>query len=272
MKLSNFLFLLAAVVVGTRLGSDEGTDDDWVVPESPLSGEFSDDLPGLRLRLVLRGKKKKNAGKKRGSTGGGDWGSIKLGGFKAVFPRPSLPRLLGTNNLKATSAVYPNMVYFDIPIVAQTVSVSSGAVSAYIAVTGPSFIANWSSFQDVFGQYVIVGAKFEVRVTVCSSGQGTVFVGMSDEATGSAVGSNLVFLPHIEIPIPPTLVNVPEVQRIDWICREPNDLQFYNMSSSQASTSLQFYAATATTGTGASTSATLFVTGTVRVCVRGYNA
>jgi hypothetical protein len=213
----------------------------------------------------------KKGGKKKGRNGGANpssWGSIRLGGFSAVFPKPSLPRLLGTNNLAAGSAIYPR-VYLDLPITPQSIAVSSGAVSTYIAI-GASIIANWSDWENVFAEFTILGARFEARVAVCASGQGMLCLGISDESIGAALGSGTLNLPHIELPIPPTLVNQPQVQRIDWICRTPNDLQFYPVASTEASTSIQAYAATATTGTGASTSATIWITGTVRVCFQGF--
>jgi hypothetical protein len=213
-----------------------------------------------------KGGKKGNKGKSKG--GGGSWGRIQLGGFSAVFPKPSLPRLLGTNNLAASNAVYPR-VYLDLPVVAQSVAMSSGAVAAYINVAS-TIISNFSSFGDCFAQFTILGARFEVRPTVVASGQGMVLLAMSDESTGAALGAPVANLPHIEVPIPPTLTNQPIVQRLDWICREPNDLQFYSTGSTEASTSIQVYAATATTGTGASTSSTLYITGTVRVCFQGF--
>jgi hypothetical protein len=214
-------------------------------------------------------KKKSKRKNNQGGGGGGSWGQIRLGGFSAVFPKPSLPRLLGTNNMQAGNAVYPR-VYLDLPIVAQSVAISSGAVAAVINVA-QAIISNFSSFADCFAQFTILGARFEVRVTVVASGQGLVFLAMSDESVGAALGAPVANLPHIEVPIPPTLTNQPAVQRIDWICREPNDLQFYSTGSSEASTSIQAYAATATTGTGASTSATLYITGTVRVCFQGFS-
>jgi len=197
------------------------------------------------------------------------WGSIQLGGFSAVFPKPSLPRLLGTNNLGAGASTYPR-VYLDLPITSTSFALSSGGISAYTAVAGaliPNFVANWG---NVFAQFTILGARFEARVTVVSSGQGLVLLGFSDESTGSAVGSALAYLPHIELPIPATLVNQPSVQRLNWLCREPNDLTFYPTTNAQASTSVQVYAATATTFTGASTSCTIVLTGTLRICFQGY--
>jgi hypothetical protein len=210
-----------------------------------------------------KGKKKNKNPKSK------PWGSISLGGFSAVFPKPSLPRLLGTNNLAAGAATYPR-VYLDLPITSTSLALSSGALSTYINVAGsliPNFVANWA---NVFAQFTILGARLEARVTVVGSGQGLVLLGFSDESVGSAVGSALAYLPHIELPIPGTLVNQPSVQRLNWLCREPNDLTFYATTNSQASTSVQAYAATATTFTGASTSCTIVITGTLRLCFQGY--
>jgi len=208
----------------------------------------------------------KSKGKKKESSK--PWGSIQLGGFSAVFPKPSLPRLLGTNNLRAGSSVYPR-IYLDLTITGQTFSISSGAVSAYLNIA-TAIIANFSNFADCFSTFTILGLRLEARITVVASGQGLVLLAFSDESTGAAVGAACQYLPHIEVPIPPTLTNQPNVQRLDWLCREPNDLLFYSTASTEASTSLQVYCATATCGTGASTSATLYVTGTVRVCFQGY--
>jgi hypothetical protein len=215
-------------------------------------------------------KKQGKGKKKKAPSQEGAWGSIRLGGFSAVFPKPSLPRLLGTNSLAAGSATYPR-VYLDLPMTATSLALSSGALSTYVNVAGaliPNFVANWG---NVFSMFTILGARLEARVTVCASGQGLVLLGFSDESVGSAVGSALAYLPHIELPIPASLVNQPEVQRLDWLCRTPNDLQFYATSNAEASTSIQAYAATATTFTGASTSATIVITGTLRVCFQGYS-
>jgi hypothetical protein len=213
---------------------------------------------------------KPNPKKKKSPQAKKPWGSISLGGFSAIFPKPSLPRLLGTNNLSGQNATYPR-VYLDLPITTTSLALSSGAISTYVNVAGalmPNFVANWG---NVFSMFTILGARLEARITVVSSGQGLVLLGFSDESVGSAVGSALAYLPHIELPIPATLVNEPIVQRLNWLCRTPNDLQFYATSNAEASTSIQAYAATATTFTGASTSCTIVLTGTLRICFQGFS-
>jgi hypothetical protein len=188
------------------------------------------------------------------------------------FPIPRLPSWLGAGNrLMSNAAVYPR-VDLDFPMAVINVPVASGAVAQVVNFDASTLIPNWSSrIQNLFREYCIVGARFEFTLTGVTNAQGCVVI-FVDETLATAPNAGSMFVPHLEVPIvqypgeasahPLTLSYKPSGSY--------TDLEWTPCASPVTRTWLKFFASTANTGTGASTTAVILVRGTLALAFRGY--
>jgi len=198
---------------------------------------------------------------------------VKLGAgpvnLEARFPMPRLPSWLGAaNRLAANAAVYPR-VDLDFPIVLQNVLVTAGGSNTVVALDPSVLISGWSSrIQNLFREFCVVGARFELTLTSATNPAGCVLV-FVDETLATAPNTGSLYVPHMEIPIvsSPNGMNTQLVSYmpsgsytdLDWIpCAAPTSKQW-----------LKFYAA-AVTGTGGTTTATILLRGTIAMAFRGF--
>jgi hypothetical protein len=213
------------------------------------------------------GKRKGKKGKKGG--GGRMVNVTGPGGFALRFPIPRLPSWLGAaDRLQANAAVYPR-VDLDFPIIIQALSVSAGAISSVIAVDPNVLVSSWSSrVQNLFREYCMVGLRLEFTLTGTTAGQGLVVV-FVDETLATAPNAGSLYVPHMEIPLVQSVTG-----RTQLLSYKPSgsytDLDWIPCASTSSKQWIKLYANTATTGTSASTVATIMVRGTMALAFRGY--
>lgn len=191
------------------------------------------------------------------------------GGFRLDFPMPRLPRWLGTPNLSAGDAVYPR-VNLDIPIVVSTQAIAAGA----IAISSPIDSTNIPNFATRFGslfkEFAIVGARFELRVCAVTSPQG-VLLAYIDENSNAAPTSTALNYAHAECPLVSSSVDsTGSIHKVEWVAKSYADLTWDSTGTSGNVGYLKLFASSGTTGTNASTTAQVLVTGVFAVCFRGY--
>jgi len=161
-------------------------------------------------------------------------------------------------------------VDLDFPIIIQNVSVVTGGCATVIAIDPSVLVPNWSSrIANLFREYCVAGIRLEHSLTTVSSPQGLLVV-FVDETLATAPNAGSLFVPHMEIPI----VSLPADASTQMLSYKPSgsytDLQWTPVSSPAALQWVKYYAATASTGTSASTGATVVVRGTIALCFRGY--
>ncbi len=191
------------------------------------------------------------------------------GGFRLDFPIPRLPKWLGTPNLSQANSVYPR-VDLDIPIVISSQAVAAGAI-AISSNIDTSNVPSWSTrFGATFKEFAIVGARFELRVTSSTNGQGVVLAYI-DENSNAAPTSTALNYPHAEIPLVSNSVDsTGSIHRVEWVARSYADLTWDAIGTSGIVGYLKLFASNAATGTGATTTANILVSGVFAVCFRGY--
>jgi len=192
------------------------------------------------------------------------------GGFRLDFPVPRLPRWLGTPNLAASNSVYPR-VNLDIPLLIETASITTGSLASVVNID-TSAIENWSTrFQSLFQEFAIVGARFEMRVTTVSSGQGLVLAYIDENSASAPTSAIALSRPHAEIPICSTSVDTTgSIHSVEWVARSYADLTWDPTSTSGVVAYLKLFASVAGTGTSSTTGAAISITGALAVCFRGF--
>jgi len=215
------------------------------------------------------GKKKGKGKKKGGGGGGGSWGSVRIGGFQASFPKPRIPRLLGSaSSLSAANSVYPR-VDLDVPFVGLQQAIAAGAVSVAVPLD-TTVISNWASrFGALFKEYAIVGASLEVRCQGPITAQQGYFAVAIDEKDGTAPTSAILFVPRLDVLISTT--ESPNVHKVKWAPHDFLDLQWTETATNVTSVWLKVFASNAATFTAGTTVANVLVTGTIAVSFRGYH-
>jgi hypothetical protein len=197
--------------------------------------------------------------------------TLDVSGFlqKMGLPVPRLPFMIGSDaDLNATNAVYPKMVKLDFPIIPQILTLSSGGLVSVININ-VNLIEEITSIQGLFAEYAIVGARFEYRVNATGTPQGLYLAYVSEKDSAVPTGAQALNSPHIE-----GLVNnteSPSCHRIAWKAADYLDMDWTTTaSSSDTPIYLKTFASTSTTGTSASTSAQILITGALALCFRGY--
>ncbi len=209
----------------------------------------------------------KNKGRTQ-QRGGGDMINVTAGRFRMEMPMPRLPRWLGTPNLSANNAVYPR-INLDMPTTLQVLGVAAGALASSTTIDS-SLIPNFATrFGATFKEFAIVGVRFELRLTATSTPQGFI-LGYIDEFSNAAPTSTSLNYAHVEIPIVGTSVDsTGSIHKLEWVARSYADLTWDAIGTSGVVAYLKLFAG-ATTGTNASTTATVLVSGAVSLCFRGY--
>jgi len=212
-----------------------------------------------------RKKGRKQPGKKP------DDGMIRIssGRFQLEMPRPRLPRWLGTPNLSANVSVYPR-INLDMPIVTGTASVVAGNIAQTINIDN-TLVPNFATrFGATFKEFAIVGARFEIRVYTTAVPQGIVLA-FIDEDSNAAPTTTSVNYAHADVPLVGTSVDDRgSLHIVSWVARSYADLTWDGIGTSGVVAYLKLWASPATTGTQATTTAVLSVTGSLAVCFRGY--
>lgn len=209
-------------------------------------------------------KSKNNKNKKQNDK----WGQIKLGGFRAEFPQPRIPRLLGAaRNLGSDLSVYP-MVKLDLPIGQTKFSVAAGALASYLSVNY-SLIANWTNIASVFRSYAIVGFNFEVRVNNVVNPAGVVCLWIDEEAGSVGTSAEALRRPRLDVLL--TQQTVPGSYLLKWTPRDILDLDYTASGTSFSPCYVKVYTDVANFGTTASTTGDVIITGSLAMEFRGYN-
>lgn len=196
------------------------------------------------------------------------WAEVKIGDFRASFPKPRLPRLLGADNLSAQLAYYPRMVKMDVPIILGNITLTAGATASVISVN-PTLIANFASrFGSLFQEYCIVGCKFEFRLTAVNNPGGLIMVAL-DEKSNSSPGAETLGRPHIDIPNVAGGGDSQTTHIIQWVPQDYLDVEWSSVSTTTTPVFVKVYAG-GLTGTAGSSSSTVTYTGAIALCFRGF--
>jgi len=208
---------------------------------------------------------RKNQSKKQ--TPKSPWGQIRLGSFRAEFPQPRIPRLLGAAvRLPSGISVYPS-VNLDVPIIPLAVNVAAGALAAVNPMDTTAMNAFAARFGVVFNEYAIVGANLEVRVTDVTNPAGIAAVFLDEESNATPTSAQALNRPRLDI-----LLNqqtTPQPYRISWVPRDLLDLDYVPTGTNFTPVFLKTFASSAT-GTTGSTTAQILITGSLALCFRGY--
>jgi len=216
-------------------------------------------------RKSSRGKKKRPSGPANGGRQ-----VVDVTGMMARMglPVPRLPFLIGSNkNLSARDAVYPAMVKLDFPIEPQFTSLVAGAVATVIALNY-ALIENWTNAAALFGEYAIVGFRGELRISNVVNAAGLVLVYMDEKSSSAPTAATATGADHLERLVSNT--ESPSAATISWMSTDYIDLEWTATGNSTTPAWLKIYAATGTTGTTATTTGQVIVTGAISLCFRGY--
>jgi len=208
-------------------------------------------------------KQKKKATKKAGP-----WGQIQLGGFRAEFPQPRIPRLLGSDrDLTNRNSVYPT-VLLDVPITPQSGNIVAGAIASSVALD-TTIIPAWATrFQTLFREYAICGASLEIRLNNVSTTSGLVLAWMEESSSAAPVFADGVDKPRVDMTCGPLFV--PRAYHIKWSPRDILDLDYSAVSTNFTPAWLKVFCNVANTFTAAGTTGQVLITGTLALTFRGY--
>lgn len=211
-------------------------------------------------------KRKGKRGKKQGPSS--SWGSIQLGGFRASFPQPRIPRILGAaRNLSAGRSVYPT-VHLDVPIAMQKASITAGALASVFPLDLTT-VTNWSTrFGSLFREYAIVGAKLELRMNNTVNPAGLVSAYLDEESNVAPTATASNDRPRLDILVQP--LSTIGAYMLTWTPRDILDLDFVDVGTTFTPVWLKVFASTANNGTTATTTADILITGTLALTFRGY--
>lgn len=155
----------------------------------------------------------------------------------------------------------------DVPIIAQAPQLVAGSVAQAIALD-TTLIRNFSSrFASLFREYAIVGAALEIRPNEIVNPAGVAYVYLDEETATIAALAEAEDRPRIDM----LLANqsVPGAYRLDWKPQDLLDLDFVSTATNFTPVWLKIQAATAT-GTSASTTGQVVITGSLAFEFRGY--
>jgi hypothetical protein len=200
---------------------------------------------------------------------GSPWGQIQLGSFKAEFPQPRLPKLLGSAKaLTNKTSVYPT-ISLDVPILQEVVSIAAGNAAGVVAID-ISKISNFTTrFGALFKEYAIVGARFELRMNNVVQGAGVIGVYLDEiSATAPGAGSTLDSA-RVDVLISPQFT-AGGSYRIDWTPRDILDLDYVSTGTTFTPLYLKAFCNVASFNTLAATTGDLIITGALAIELRGY--
>lgn len=212
--------------------------------------------------------KKKGGKKEKGP--GNPWGSIQLGSFRASFPQPRLPRLLGSaKSLGVGNSVYPN-IRLDVPISQQVKSIVAGALAGSISIDIVTVINQFSSrFASLFKEYAIVGASFELRMNNVVQGAGVVAVYLDETTPNVPTAALALQTQRVDVLVSPQF-SAGGSYRIDWTPRDILDLDYVSTGTTFTPLYLKLYTDVTNFNTVAGTTGDVIVTGALAFEFRGY--
>jgi len=204
---------------------------------------------------------------KKQNQGSQPWGVIRLGGFRAEFPQPRLPGLIGADrNLSQANSVYPT-VKLDVPITPQVVTLVAGAVAASIPLD-TTILALFAKLGAAFREYAIVGARLEIRPNNFANTAGLGLAVIDETAAAAPIASDAKDRPHLDMLCAP--VFVPGGYHVSWTPRDILDLDYNSTGTNFTPAWLKIFASVADTYTVATTTGQFLVTGALALTFRGY--
>jgi hypothetical protein len=214
-------------------------------------------------------RKNNKRGKKKKSSGGRP--TIEVSGMlsRMGLPIPRLPFLIGSaTNLGAGKSVYPRSDY-SIPIIPQILGIVAGGLTTNLSVQASSaLIQNWAAFVALFGEFCLVGFTFELRMNNVVNPAGLVVVYVDEKSAAAPTAAVAFIAPHLEIVVSNT--ESPSRHMISWRAKDLADLNWVSTSSVEQPVWLKLFAASAFTGTLATTTGSVMLTGALQVCFRGF--
>lgn len=184
-----------------------------------------------------------------------------------TFPKPRIPRLLGAAEvLSEGNSVYPT-INLDVPITPIVLAISAGALTAAIPVDF-NMISGWATrFQSLFREYVILGAKLEIRPNNMTVTSGATLL-YWDEASSSAPSlAEALNRPRLDMLNAPLFDRTPYYT--SWVPRDIEDYDYLPTGSAFSPVSIKVYT-DASLGTNGSTTGQFIITGTLALQFRGY--
>ncbi len=198
------------------------------------------------------------------------WGVIRLGGFRAEFPQPRIPRLLGSDrNLGSRNSVYPNNVMLDVPIITTKSSIAAGVLAASIPLDLTKIQAFSSRFASLFQEYAIVGASLEVRMNNTINNAGVLAAFIDEDSSAAPGPTDALNRPRLDVLVAQQFQ--PGSYRLNWTPRDILDLDYVDCATTFTPAWLKLYTDVGNFGTTATTTGDVLVTGTLALCFRGYN-
>ncbi len=159
------------------------------------------------------------------------------------------------------------MVKLDAPVALANYNITAGATASVRAVD-LSWIPSFSSrFGALFDEYAVVGADLEVSLSNVANAQG-VLMALLDEKTSAAPTAGVTNASRVDIRV--DNYAQPTRHKIQWIAKDYLDLQWTDIGTTVTPVYLKLWADPTTTGTSASTTAIISITGTIAFCFRGY--
>jgi hypothetical protein len=179
-----------------------------------------------------------------------------------------LPITLGSDKaLGVNQTVYPPLIKLDVPMNLNQFAVSAGNM-AQTANLDISQIQNWSTrFAALFDEYAVVGFKGELRVNSCTTPSGFISVAIDEKSSATPT---VAILNSARLDIACTTTEYPNKYHINWVARDYTDLVWTDVGTTLTPAYIKFWAQPASTGTQTSTAATLLLSGTLALCLRGY--
>jgi len=161
------------------------------------------------------------------------------------------------------------MVKLDTPIIIQQASVAAGAVSLALQCNVNNLVENFATrFGSLFGEYALVGIVLEVRVNNVAVPSGLYLAYFNEKGTGAPTIVEALNTPHVEGLISNT--ESPSAHKLMWKAADYLDLDWQdNAATTYTPVTFKIFASSAT-GTQATTTATISISGSVALCLRAY--
>jgi hypothetical protein len=163
------------------------------------------------------------------------------------------------------------MVKLDTPIIIQTASIAAGGVTLALQCNVNTLVENWATrFAALFGEYAIVGIRLEIRISNVAVPSGLYIAFFNEKGTAAPNAVEALNTPHIEGLVSNT--ESPSRHMISWMAADYLDLDWQdNLASTYTPVTFKIFASSAATGTQATTTGTIIITGALALCLRAYN-
>jgi hypothetical protein len=199
----------------------------------------------------------------------GPWGQIRLGGFRAEFPQPRIPRLLGAAATLGNSiSVYPNGVQLDVPITQQNLAIVAGALAAVVPLDLSIVNAFAARFGAVFKEYAIVGAKLELRPNNMAVTAGVTGAYIDENSNAAPTAGTTMNVPRLDMLNAPLFEVKPRL--ITWTPRDFIDLDYVPIATTFTPAWLKVFTDVANFGSTVTTTGQWVITGSLAFSFRGY--